>query len=90
MTGKNLLKTCIVGVGAIGGWIGAGLARAGCDVSVVARGEALANIRAHGLRLQTVAGVEAAYVRSSDDPAALGVQDLVVVAVKAPAQRPGL
>jgi ketopantoate reductase len=56
------------------------------EVSVVARGDALAHIRATGLRLQTVAGVhQAASVRSSDDPAALGVQDLVVIAVKAPA-----
>ena len=84
MTTKNIQKACIVGAGAIGGWIGTGLARAGCDVSVVARGDALAHIRAHGLRLQTVTGVEAASVRSSNDPAALGVQDLVVIAVKAP------
>ena len=84
MTIKIPLKTCVVGAGAIGGWIGAGLARAGCDVSVVARGEALSSIQAHGLRLQTATGVESASVRAADDPTTLGVQDLVVIAVKAP------
>jgi 2-dehydropantoate 2-reductase len=81
-------RACIVGAGAIGGWIGAGLVRAGCDVSVVARGQALAAIQAQGLRLQTTAGPESVQagmaVRASAHPAELGVQDLVVIAVKAP------
>ena len=34
-------KACIVGAGAIGGWLGAGLARAGCTVSMLARGQTL-------------------------------------------------
>ena len=45
------MKVCIYGAGAIGGWIGSGLARAGCDVSVVARGATLAALQQHGLRL---------------------------------------
>jgi 2-dehydropantoate 2-reductase len=98
------LKVCIYGAGAIGGWIGVKLARAGCEVSVVARGATLQALQLHGLRLETVAvraePVEAlaspstssgrteiisAPVRATEAPPELGVQDLVVVAVKAPA-----
>ena len=79
------MKVCIYGAGAIGGWIGVKLARAGCTVSVVARGATLAGLRANGLRLQQAGETLAAGVQASDAPADLGVQDLVVVAVKAPA-----
>ena len=74
---------CVVGCGAIGGWLGAGLARAGCQVSVFARGATLAALQSQGLRL----GAEQHTVRASADAAALGVQDLMVLAVKAPALR---
>ncbi|HYF20097.1 MAG TPA: 2-dehydropantoate 2-reductase [Ramlibacter sp.] len=79
------MKVCIYGAGAIGGWIGVRLARAGCEVSVVARGATLDALQLHGLRLDEKGEVLSAPVRSSADPAELGVQDLVVVAVKAPA-----
>lgn len=79
------MKACIYGAGAIGGWIGVKLANAGCDVSVVARGATLEALRAHGLRLQQGTETLTAKVRASAAPADLGVQDLVVVAVKAPA-----
>lgn len=79
------MKVCIYGAGAIGGWIGAKLGRAGCDVSVVARGATLQALQAHGLRLQQAGETLAIPVRASAAPADLGVQDLVVVAVKAPA-----
>lgn len=79
------MKATIYGAGAIGGWIGVRLAQAGCDVSVVARGDTLAAVQAHGLRLETGGSTTAAPVRASSNPADLGVQDLVVVAVKAPA-----
>ena len=65
--------------------IGLRLARAGCDVSVVARGATLEAIRAHGLRLKEGDDELSAQVRASSDPAELGVQDLVVVAVKSQA-----
>ncbi len=82
MTGP--FKTvCVVGCGAIGGWLGAGLARAGCQVSVFARGTTLAALQTQGLRL----GEEQHTVHASADAAALGVQDLVVLSVKAPALR---
>jgi 2-dehydropantoate 2-reductase len=82
-------RVCIYGAGAIGGWIGVRLARAGCQVSVVARGATLATIRSEGLWLESGAETVTVPVQASDDPAALGVQDLVVVAVKAPAM-PGV
>ncbi|MBX3659662.1 MAG: 2-dehydropantoate 2-reductase [Ramlibacter sp.] len=78
-------KVCIYGAGAIGGWIGVKLAQAGCDVSVVARGDTLAAIQAQGLRLQQGEETLAVPVRASASPAELGPQDLVIVAVKAPA-----
>ncbi len=79
------MKCTIYGAGAIGGWIGAGLARAGAQVSVVARGETLQALRTHGLRLTTGDTTTAVPVHASESPAEIGVQDLVVIAVKAPA-----
>jgi len=85
MTHKTIQKACIYGAGAIGGWIGAGLAAAGCSVSVVARGPTLEALNQHGLRVLSNTGTRSAAVRASASPAKLGVQDLVVIAVKAPA-----
>jgi len=79
------MKVCIYGAGAIGGWIGSALARAGCCVSVVARGATLGALQLHGLRLREGGRVTSQAVASSASPAELGVQDLVVLAVKAPA-----
>ena len=78
------MKVCIYGAGAIGGWIGSGLARAGCSVSVVARGATLDALQLHGLRLREGDRITSQAVASSAVPADLGVQDLVVLAVKAP------
>ena len=79
------MKACIYGAGAIGGWIGHGLARAGCTVSVVARGATLAALNEQGLRLRQAGHTTAQKVRASSSPIELGVQDLVVISVKAPA-----
>ena len=78
------MKVCIYGAGAIGGWIGHGLARAGASVSVVARGATLAALQQHGLRLYQGDQLTAQAVTCSASPAALGVQDVIVLAVKAP------
>ena len=78
------MKVCIYGAGAIGSWIGHRLARAGCSVSMVARGVTLDALRLHGLRLHDGLDITAQAVASSATPAELGVQDLVVLAVKAP------
>ena len=84
MTSESFNKVCIYGAGAIGGWIGARLAAAGCRVSVVARGATLEALQRHGLRLRENSVESVWPVQVSADPAQLGVQDLVVVAVKAP------
>lgn len=79
------MKVCIYGAGAIGGWMGVKLAKAGCEVSVVARGATLQALAQHGLRLLEGGETLSVPVKASASPADLGVQDLVVVAVKAPA-----
>ena len=82
------MKVCIYGAGAIGGWIGVHLAQTGHDVSVVARGATLEALQKNGLQCVQTQSHEArlkAKVKVSALPADLGTQDLVVVAVKAPA-----
>ncbi|MEC4723208.1 2-dehydropantoate 2-reductase [Noviherbaspirillum sp. CPCC 100848] len=77
------MKVAVVGFGAIGGLIGARLAQAGCEVTAVARGETLEALRRHGARVQTEQGLAQVALRAEQDPAAAGVQDLVIIAVKA-------
>jgi len=84
MTNNIFNKACIYGAGAIGGWIGLRLAGAGCHVSVVARGATLDALKRHGLRSRHGHVEASASVQASASPAELGVQDLVVIAVKAP------
>jgi len=77
---------CIYGLGAVGGLLAARLARSGVVVNAVARGATLSAVRAHGLVLrETVQGQPVTShhaIRVTDRPADLGVQDIVVVAVK--------
>jgi 2-dehydropantoate 2-reductase len=80
------MKVCIYGAGAIGGFIGTRLAAAGeCEVAAVARGATLQALQVHGWRLRQGGELIRAPATASGDPAALGVMDLVVVAVKGPA-----
>jgi len=82
------MKICIVGAGAIGGWLGVNLAQQGHEISVLARGANLVAIQKNGLQLiqtQPQPLHHVAAVKASDHPAELGPQDLVIVAVKAPA-----
>ncbi|WP_029226945.1 2-dehydropantoate 2-reductase [Burkholderia ubonensis] len=81
------MRVCVYGAGAIGGWMGAKLAQAGCQVSVVARGATLDVLREHGLRLVEHDQAKAVQVQVNDRPEALGLQDIVIVAVKAPSMR---
>ena len=76
-------KVCIVGAGAIGGFIGARLAAAGqCEVSAVARGATLAALREHGWRLRSGDTLLQTPAQADADPQALGPQDVVIIAVK--------
>src|SRR5207302_6886599 len=77
------MKICVYGAGAIGGLMAAWLARAGHEVSVVARGAQLEAIRRSGLRVRSHSGVESFQIKADSDPHALGPQDYVLVTVKA-------
>ena len=79
------MKVAVVGLGAVGGLIAARLARAGHDVSALARGATLERVRDEGLAVESARDSFTARLRVSDDAATLGAQDLVVIAVKAPA-----
>lgn len=83
-------KIAIVGVGAIGGlfagWLGSRLPAGQIQLSAVARGDTLRALRERGLVWVDADGAEhTVQVNASDDPASLGVQDLVIVSVKGPA-----
>jgi 2-dehydropantoate 2-reductase len=77
-------KFCIFGAGAIGGMVATLLARSGATVSVVARGQTLEALNRDGLRLIINGEMLQASVQVSEDPSELGVQDYVIIAVKAP------
>ncbi len=77
------MKICIFGAGAIGGLMGVQLARAGADVSFIARGAHLAAMREHGARLIMDGETVSAPVRCTSDPRELGVQDVVIITLKA-------
>lgn len=77
-------RICVAGAGAIGGYLAARLAGIGADVSVVVRGRQLEAIRRDGLILINEDGSEQhAPLRASDDMAALGPQDVLILAMKA-------
>ena len=82
-----MLKVCVVGAGAIGGFLGTRLAAAGeASVAALARGATLAALRDHGWRLEKGATrLQAPAATASDDPRDLGPQDLIIITVKAPA-----
>jgi 2-dehydropantoate 2-reductase len=79
------MKVCIFGAGAIGGWLGVHLAQAGCTLSAVARGATLKALQTKGLTLHQAGVVQTVPVRVSSQVSELGVQDVVIIAVKAPA-----
>jgi len=78
------MKFAILGSGAVGGYYGAKLARAGNDVTFVARGAHLAAIREHGLQIRSpMLGDFVVRAAAEEDTARVGAVDVVVVAVKA-------
>jgi 2-dehydropantoate 2-reductase len=77
------MKVCIYGAGAIGGYLGVQLARAGADVSLVARGAHLAAMKANGLRLLIGDEERVVHPRCTDNPADLGPQDFIIICLKA-------
>jgi 2-dehydropantoate 2-reductase len=77
------VKVAVFGAGAIGGFLGAKLAAAGTDVTFIARGPHLAAMQAHGVRLISGGTTTVVHPRCVADAAEAGVQDYVIVTLKA-------
>ena len=77
------MKICIYGAGAIGGYLGARLSRAGVDVSLIARGPHLRAIQENGLTLREGGGEIKVRLPCSDNPEDFSFQDYVIISVKA-------
>jgi 2-dehydropantoate 2-reductase len=79
------LKIAIIGVGAIGGYVGTRLALGGADVTFIARGATLEALRSRGIRLVSADGGEESLprVRATDDYEAAGPQEAVLLTMKA-------
>ena len=72
-----------MGSGGLGGYFGARLANAGADVTFIARGAHLAAMRDRGLSVEGASEpIHVSPVQATDDPASVGVCDLVLFAVK--------
>ncbi len=76
------MRVAVVGAGAIGGFLAAALARAGVPVAVVARGEHLAAIRRHGLRIESDLGTFSTAVEAGEDLRELGAFDVLLLTFK--------
>lgn len=76
------MKAAIIGAGAIGGWMAGALADAGWEVSLLARGATLANLKAHGLRVRRGTDERIYKLPASDRPEDLPRPDYLVIAVK--------
>src|SRR5258705_3297360 len=77
------MRICVFGAGAVGSHLAVRLALSGHDVSCVMRGPHLAAVKAKGLTLRVGHAGFSAAVKASDDPAALGPQDVVISTLKA-------
>lgn len=92
------MRIAVIGAGAIGGYVGGLLARAGADVVFIARGVTLAALRTEGLTIAAASGSEGGPagagfrvdVVATDDPAELGVADVVLHTTKATGFRDAL
>ena len=78
------MRIAVVGAGGVGGYFGAKLAHAGVDPVFLVRGANLEALRTRGIKVESIKGdFEVGPVQASDDPAAIGPVDAVLVAVKA-------
>jgi 2-dehydropantoate 2-reductase len=77
------MRVAVVGAGAIGGYIGAALARGGADVVLIARGANLEALRRDGIRVHSARGDLHERPEATDDLAAVRGADLVVLGIKA-------
>src|ERR1051326_1485853 len=77
------MKFAIVGAGAIGAFLGAMLARAGEDVTLIARGANLRAMQERGVRVRGEVGEFEVKANATDDPKTIGEVDVVVITLKA-------
>jgi len=77
------MRVCIYGAGAIGGYLGVQLALAGEDVTLIARGPHLQAMQRNGVRLLIGDEERIAHPTCTDDPASAGIQDYVIITLKA-------
>src|ERR1043166_8723020 len=77
------MKFAIVGAGAIGAFLGAMLARAGEDVTLIARGAHLRAMQERGVRVRGDIGEFQVKVQATDDPNTIGEVDVVILTLKA-------
>ncbi len=77
------MRFAVFGAGGVGGYLGARLADAGHDVTLIGRGEHLAALRADGCRVESLHGDTSVVVPATDDPAEIGECDFVLFCVKA-------
>ena len=77
------MRIAVIGAGGVGGGFGVALAKAGADVTFLARGAHLAAMREKGLRIEGGRGDSHLLpTQATDDPAAIGPVDLVLFCVK--------
>ena len=77
------MKIAIVGTGGVGGGFGAALAKAGADVTFIARGAHLAAMKSQGLKLLSPRGdIHLVPTQATDNPAEVGKVDFVLFCVK--------
>jgi 2-dehydropantoate 2-reductase len=77
------MRVAVVGAGGVGGGFGAALARAGADVTFIARGAHLAAMKNHGLKVQGGRGeTHLVPTKATDNPAKVGEVDIVLFCVK--------
>jgi len=76
------MRIAVYGAGGVGGYFGGRLARAGAEVHFIARGAHLRAIREHGLRVRSVKGDFQAEAAATEDPADVGLCDVVLFCVK--------
>lgn len=76
------MRIAVMGAGGVGGYLGAKLAAAGEQVTLIARGAHLEAIRAHGLRVGGAETLHVADARATGDPAAAAPVDVVLFCVK--------
>src|ERR1700755_992245 len=80
---RGRMRIAVVGAGGVGGGFGAALAKAGADVTFIARGAHLAAMKSEGLKVQSPRGdTHLVPTRATDDPASIGKVDIVLFGVK--------